>query len=215
MPDDDAATDEHDQRVDREPEGVPPAWRRALEDEQGDDDHRVVGDVRDVGQGRGGRAAGDKAHPGPCAVAHGVDECRDAHHGPAKANPPNIDAQRGPQDEYGREQVQGGFADQGAGQPCIRVPDAGDEPGDRDAPAADREGKKDSVERDSTATSPLRVGTGSVRWHCPFWRTDRPAGVDDVGGDHARYRDLEAWSSTGDREDPSTVFVPQEPEQAP
>jgi hypothetical protein len=61
-----------------------------------------------------------------CPVAHGVDECRDAHHGPAKANPPNIDAQRGPQDEYGREQVQGGFADQGAGQPCIRVPDTGD-----------------------------------------------------------------------------------------
>jgi hypothetical protein len=174
----------------------------------------VVVDVGKVGQRRGGRAAA-KVQPGKCPVAQRVDERCEAHDSPAKANPPGVDAHRGPKDDHCSQQVQPGLADIGNGAPCARLPEAGDEPDDRDAPAADREGKKDSVERDSAATSPLWVGTGSVRWHCPFWRTDRPAGVDDDGGDHARYRDLEAWSSTGDREDLSTVFVPQEPEQAP
>jgi len=126
-----------------------------------------------------------------------------------------VNAQRGPKHDHCSEQVQPGLADIGNGTPCARVPEAGNEPGDRDAPAADRESKKDSVERDSAATLPVRMGTGSVRWHCPFSRTDRAARADDDGGDHARYRDLEAWSSTGDREDLSTVFVPREPEQAP
>ena len=150
VPDDDAATDDHDHRVDREPQGVAPERRCALEHEEGDDDDRVVGDVGNVGHRRGGCAAAAKVQPGPCPVAQGVDERRDAQQGPAKANPPDVGAQRGPQDDRRSQQVEGGFADVGNGTLCAGTPEADCEPGYRDSPPAGSEGQKDSIERDST-----------------------------------------------------------------
>ena len=140
----------------------------------------IVGSVR---QRRGRGAATAKVQPGPCAVGNRVHECCDAQHGPAKANPSDVDAQRGSKDDHGREQVEDGFAEIGDGQPCGSVPSTGGEPGYRDAPATENEAKEDPIERDS-ARLPVRMGTGSVQWHCLSWRTDKPAGVDGESSDH-------------------------------
>src|SRR5450759_4618703 len=157
VPDDDAAADDDDQRVDREPERVAPGGRCPLKHEEGDDDDRVVGDVGNVGHRRGGCAAA-KVQPGKCPVAQGVDERCDAHDGPAKANPPVVNAQRSPKDDHCSEQVQPGLADIGNGTPYARVPEAGDEPGDRDAPSACHDGDEDLIEPESAARSPVQTG---------------------------------------------------------
>jgi len=214
VPDNDAAADDHDQRVDREPEGIAPGGGRALEHQEGGDDDRVVGDVGSV-RHRGGGCSAAKVQPGKCPVANGVDEHRDAHHDPAEANPPVVDAQRRPKDDHRSQQVQAGLADIGNGTLCARVPEAEDEPGDHDAPAGDREGKKDSVDRDAAALSLGRLGTGGVWRPCTFCHTDEPAGWHVEGASHGRCRTSRSGPGRGGRQDPSTVPVPRECEQAP
>jgi hypothetical protein len=59
------------------------------------------------------------------------------------------------------------------------------------------------------------MGTDSVRWLCPFWRTDGPASVEVESGDHARYGSLEEWSWTRDRENLPTMSVPRKLEHSP
>ena len=77
------------------------------------------------------------------------------------------------------------------------------------------ERSRSQIEPDSAATSPVRMGAGSVRRQCLLCRADEPTGGDGESADHARYRSLEEWSRTRDRECLSTVPVPREPEQAP
>ena len=102
VPDDDAAADDHDQRVDREPESVAPGGRDPLKHEEGGSHDRVVGDVSDVGHRRGGSAATSQVEPRPRNVADGVGDHRDGEHRPPEANPLGVDAQRSPKDyRYG------------------------------------------------------------------------------------------------------------------
>lgn len=101
--------------------------------------------------------------------------------------------QRGPQDDHRSQHVQDGLADIGNGTPCVRVPQARGEPGDRDAPAAGNEGQQNSIERDTAARSPVRVGARSLRWLCRFSQTDGAAGVNVESADHLRCGNLEGW----------------------
>ena len=215
VPDDDAAADDHDQGVDREPQRVAPGRGCPLEHEEGDDDDRVIGDVRDVGHRRGGRAAAAEVQPRPCQVAHGVDQHRGGQHEPAQANSADVDAPRGAKDDRDCQQVQGGLAHVGDRAPGGRVPQTGGEQGDRDGPAAGDEGDKDPIEREPAVSPPGSIGTGGARWQRPPWRTGGSARAKDGDGDHVRFRDLVAWSAAGDREDRSTVFVRRRPEQVP
>jgi len=156
VPDDDATADDHDHRVDREPESVAPGGRCALEHEEGDDDDRVVVDVGEVGQRRRGRAAA-KVQPGKCPVAHGIDEHRDGQHRPTKANPTDVDVKRRTENDHYGQQIQGGLGDIGNGTLRARTSEAGHEPEDGEAPAAGSESQKDPIERDA-AGSHLRMG---------------------------------------------------------
>ena len=115
VPDDDASADDHDQRVDREPEGVAPGGRDPLEHEEGGSHDRVVGDVGEIGRRRGGRAATSQVQPRPRNVANGVGDHRDGEHRPPEANPLGVDVKRGPKDDRCGEHVQTGLADIGNG----------------------------------------------------------------------------------------------------
>lgn len=120
----------------------------------------------------------------------------------------DVDMKRRPKDDRCSQQVQGSLADIGYGTPCVRVPEARDERGDGDAPAASNEDQEDSIEPDCAATSPVRTRTSNVRWQCLLCRADEPAGMDVESADHARHRSLEVWSWTRDREYLSTLPVP-------
>ena len=157
VPDDDPAADEHDQRVDREAQGLAPDRRRALEEEQGGDHDQVVDDVQRVGPRHRGDAAAADVHPGPEPVGRRVHEHREADEHPREANSSNVEAQRDPKDDRGREQVQGRLADVGDDDLRERVPDAEHEPGDREAPTPDSEGQDDPIQRHAAAKAPVRM----------------------------------------------------------
>ena len=115
---------------------------------------------------------------------------------------------RAAEDDDRCQQVQSCLADIGNGALDVGAPEADDEPGDRYAPAAGSEGNEESIDRDSAARLPVRMGTRRVRWSGPFCGTDEGTPVDVEGGDHARRGNLVEQSSTGDREDLSQSVRP-------
>jgi hypothetical protein len=196
--------------------------RGALEHEDGGHDGRVVEDIGDVGQRRRRRAPARDVEPGPRPVADGVDDHRDPHDDPAQADPPDVDSQPGSEDERGREQVQGGFADVRDDPPRGVVAEARNEPADGDDPAKRREGDEEPVGAQAatvdaatvdtaTAQAPVRHGSRGFRRPCPVRQASPvgrpcpvrqpcwPAGGQVAGADHGRCGDLETEALTGPR----------------